>query len=206
VTRREIDHGAPFDGAMARLLALVGEAIAGATHALLADNRATAQLIIDRDAEIDDLARNLSQEVWRTVQEVDADHRAPLVCLLLILPELERSADLAEHVAQRALSGLGPRMTPVARGVVQRMAEVGQEMWVAVATAYHDRPEKPIDLETVDDAMDELQDRLTAEVEAGSMDHATAGQVILLARFYERLGDHAVNLARRMSALPARPS
>ncbi len=30
-----------------------------------------------------------------------------LVALLLILPELERSADLAEHIAQRAVTGLG---------------------------------------------------------------------------------------------------
>jgi len=30
---------------------------------------------------------------------------------------------------------------------------------------------------------------------------AIAAQVTLLARFYERLGDHAVNLARRIEAL-----
>jgi phosphate uptake regulator len=30
---------------------------------------------------------------------------------------------------------------------------------------------------------------------------STAAQVTLLARFYERLGDHAVNLARRIELL-----
>jgi hypothetical protein len=35
------------------------------------------------------------------------------VGLLLILPELERSADLAAHIAQRALTGIGAQMTPV---------------------------------------------------------------------------------------------
>ena len=31
-----------------------------------------------------------------------------LVGILLILPELERSGDLAEHIAQRAVNNLGP--------------------------------------------------------------------------------------------------
>ena len=34
------------------------------------------------------------------------------------------------------------------------------------------------------------------------MSPAVAAQVTLLSRFYERLGDHAVNLARRIETLP----
>jgi phosphate uptake regulator len=34
------------------------------------------------------------------------------------------------------------------------------------------------------------------------MDAAVGAQVTLLSRFYERLGDHAVNLARRINRLP----
>ncbi len=34
------------------------------------------------------------------------------------------------------------------------------------------------------------------------MDAAVGAQVTLLSRFYERLGDHAVNLARRIDRLP----
>jgi phosphate uptake regulator len=33
------------------------------------------------------------------------------------------------------------------------------------------------------------------------MPTAVAAQVTLIARFYERLGDHAVNLSRRIAAL-----
>ncbi len=46
-----------------------------------------------------------------------------LVGILLILPELKRGGDLAEHIAQRAVSNLGCEMTPLSRGIVQRMAE-----------------------------------------------------------------------------------
>ena len=47
----------------------------------------------------------------------------------------------------------------------------------------------------VDVEIDILRDRLTGEVAAETMPTAVAAQVTLLARFYERLGDHAVNLA-----------
>ena len=41
----------------------------------------------------------------------------------------------------------------------------------------------------------------SSEVAAEGMPTATAAQVTLLARFYERLGDHAVNLVRRIELL-----
>lgn len=39
------------------------------------------------------------------------------------------------------------------------------------------------------------------EIASGAMPTRVAAQVTLLARFYERLGDHAVNLARRIEML-----
>jgi len=44
------------------------------------------------------------------------------VGVLLIVPELERSGDLAEHIAQRAVTNLGSKMSPLSRGIIQRMA------------------------------------------------------------------------------------
>ncbi len=49
--------------------------------------------------------------------------------------------------------------------------------------------------------MDTLHQSLTREVEAEKMPVTIAAQVTLLARFYERLDDHAVNLARRIELL-----
>jgi phosphate transport system protein len=58
-------------------------------------------------------------------------------------------------------------------------------------------------LRKADDELDILHEQLTTEVAAGVMDVAVAAQVTLLSRFYERLGDHRVNLARRIDGLPA---
>jgi phosphate transport system protein len=124
-----------------------------------------------------------------------------LVGILLILPELERSGDLAEHIAQRAVTNIGTEMSPLSRGIVQRMAEVAMEMWRDAADAYADRSAQSVSLHEDDEEIDILHDRLTGEIAAETMPAAIGAQVTLLARFYERLGDHAVNLARRIEML-----
>jgi phosphate transport system protein len=82
------------------------------------------------------------------------------------------------------------------------MGEVAIEMWQATAGAYTTRKVDSAELVEADDELDILHDRLSAEVATGSMDPSVAAQVTLVARFYERLGDHAVNLARRVERLP----
>jgi phosphate transport system protein len=126
-----------------------------------------------------------------------------LVSILLVLPELERSADLAEHIARRALNHVGAEMTPVSRGIVQRMSEVAMEMWRSVTAAYAAVALSDLELHEADEELDILHDRLTAEVATGSMSAPLAAQVALLGRFYERIGDHAVNLSRRITTFPS---
>ena len=58
-------------------------------------------------------------------------------------------------------------------------------------------------LDEADEELDILRDRLTKEVASAAMPPSVAAQVTLIGRFYERLGDHAVNLARRIEVLPA---
>ena len=52
-------------------------------------------------------------------------------------------------------------------------------------------------IEDIDDELDDLHVTLTAELTSGSMSVPVAVELALLARFYERFGDHCVNLARR---------
>jgi len=46
--------------------------------------------------------------------------------------------------------------------------------------------------------MDELYASLIAELASGRMPLPVTMEMTLVARFYERLGDHAVNIARRV--------
>jgi phosphate transport system protein len=189
-----------------QLFALVSEALAGATEALLSNDVQAGLLVVEGDQSVDDLTAEVELLVWRQLD----DEQTPtgilrhLVGVLLILPELERSGDLAEHIAQRAVTNLGAQMSPLSRGIVQRMAEVALEMWRDAADAYGDRAANADALAEDDEEIDILHDRLTGEIAAETMPTAIGAQVTLLARFYERLGDHAVNLARRIEMLHGR--
>src|SRR5580704_9419282 len=197
------EQSALIDTKMTQLFALVSEALAGATEALLSNDSSTGLAVVEGDLTVDAMTAEIELLVW---QQLDGPspplpslrHR---VGVLLILPELERSGDLAEHIAQRAVTSLGSQMSPLSRGIVQRMAEVALEMWRDAADAYVDRSSMAADLSEADEEIDILHERLTKEIAAETMPTAIGAQVTLLARFYERLGDHAVNLARRVEML-----
>jgi phosphate transport system protein len=192
------------DRKVTQLFALVSQALAQATHALLHGETDLGRQVVEGDQVVDDLTSDVELLVWQQIDR--AEGAAPLrqlVGLLLILPELERSADLAEHVAQRAVDNLGSEMSPVSRGIVQRMTEVALDMWRTAADAYGDRESRSEALAEEDVEMDLLRDRLLREIAAEETSASVASQVTLLARFYERLGDHAVNLARRIELLDA---
>jgi phosphate transport system protein len=192
-----------IDIRVTQLFALVSEALARATHALLDNDAATGLGVVDGDQAVDDLTAEVELLVWRQLDQENMTTSVlrHLVGMLLILPELERSGDLAGHIAQRAVSNLGCEMSPLSRGIVQRMAEVALEMWRETAEAYGDRDSRSASLAEDDEEMDILHERLTGEIAAETMPTSIGAQVTLLARFYERLGDHAVDLARRIEML-----
>ena len=192
-----------IDRKVIQLFALVSEALAQATHALLGGEPLLGQAVVDGDQAVDDLTAEVELLVWNELHDrhCEGDELRYLVAMLLIIPELERSADLAEHIAQRAVDHLGPDMSARSRGIVQLMTEVANEMWQEAADAFGRRSRISERLVEADDEMDIFHDDLTREVAREEMPAAIAAQVTLLARFYERLGDHAVNLARRIELL-----
>ena len=192
-----------IDQKVIQLFALVSEALSRATHALLTGDALLGQSVIDGDQAVDTLTSDVELLIWDELQArpVQGSELRYLVGLLLIIPELERSADLAEHVAQRAVEHIGTAMSPRSRGIVQLMTEVANEMWQEAADAVGERNRVADRIAAADEEMDILHGQLTMEVGEDEMPVAIAAQVTLLARFYERLGDHAVNLARRIELL-----
>ena len=196
----------PVQELVLNLFARVREALARATWALLNGDSELAQSVVDGDQEIDDLTSDVEELIWAQIDAEDLGQKElrHLVGILLILPELERSADLAEHIAQRAFTNTGSEMTPVTRGIVQRMSEVAAEMWQMVGSAYVNDDASVLQLAEEDEELDILHDRLTAEIAKGDMSTTVSAQVTLIARFYERIGDHAVNLSRRIAAMESK--
>lgn len=189
------------------LFALVTDGIPAATEALLTDNASLAWMISAREVLIDELYRECENLVTDqlALQAPVATELRYFVAVLRLVPELERTHDLVEHIARRGTRGIGQRLTPRARGLVERMGALGVEMWQMMADAWSTR-----DLGAVsrvvrrDDEMDELRVVLAAEVARGS-DVPLAMEMALVARFYERIGDHAVNVGERVRSLTTAP-
>jgi phosphate transport system protein len=180
------------------LFALVGECLAGATDALLSGDRESARLLIARDDLIDATHRDIEDLILRelTLQSPAASDLRFLLAALRIVPELERSADLAAHIASRAMRGLTPELSPRVRGLIQSMGQVGVEMWHRATDAYAERDEDAHRrLGDADDELDDLHVSLTAEISSGKVSTPVAIELALVGRFYERLGDHAVNIS-----------
>ncbi len=188
-----------------RIFALVGEAIAGATHALLTGDREVAKQLVRQDEVIDALTDEIAAIAQAALQgaEGTVEERRTLIAVLRMLPDLERNGDLAEHIARRAARGLGAEMSPRSRGLVERMGEVAAMIWRATADGFAERISSATHIEDLDDELDDLHVTLTAELVAGTVPLPVAIELAMVARFYERFGDHAVNLAKRLANLIA---
>ena len=80
-----------------QLFALVSEALAGATEALLSKDVRAGMAVVEGDQSVDDLTAEVELLVWRQIEDERTTIATlrQLVGVLLILPELERSGDLA---------------------------------------------------------------------------------------------------------------
>jgi phosphate transport system protein len=161
-------------------------------------------VIKQRDHIIDDLNEDLQGVVERNLllQAPVASELRFLLSVLRIVPELERSGDLAEHIASRAAKGLGSDLTPAVRGLIEKMGNLGVSMWRAAADAYADRDGDASErIDKLDDQLDDLHDQLAELLANGELPIRPALEMALVARFYERLGDHALHITERVGYL-----
>jgi phosphate transport system protein len=197
-------HLDEIDAGVVRLFAIVRERVAAATDSFVTGDAEVARDVTNRDVQVDRLQREvelLAERLLLTESPMCGDMRY-LVTVLRIVPQLERCGDLAEHVAQRTIAGLGPRLTARTRGLLAQMGSRCDTMWGETAKAWMMRDASAAEaLDVLDDELDALHDELTAEILNGDVAVADAMQATLVGRFYERLGDHAVHIARRIARL-----
>jgi phosphate transport system protein len=190
-----------IEGKVIELFAMVAEDLPVATTALLnGDDQAFATLA-ERDHAIDALYLEVEGLANREIllQAPVASDLRFLLSVLRIVPEIERSHDLVVHIGASAGHLLGADLTPRARGLVERMGELATEMWRQAADSWYARDRVAAQsLAERDEGLDELHASLTAEIASGQTAVPVAMEMALVARDYERLGAHAVNIARRV--------
>ncbi len=183
------------------LFAIVAEDLPEATQALLTGNGEIMQRLIERDKVISALYPQTEELANRDIllQAPVADDLRFLLSVLRVLTEFELSHDLVIQIATRGNHFLADALSPRARGIVERMGTVAADMWREAADCWYKRDRAAAAaLEERDDEMDQLYSSLIAELASGSMPLPVTMEMTLVARFYERIGDHAVNIARRV--------
>jgi phosphate transport system protein len=191
-----------------RLLVTMAEdvraAMRKATTALLTADLDAARTVMERDAEVDELYRQVEAKVADTIarQAPVASDLRTVITALHISADLERMGDLAEHVAKTAQRRHpSPAVPAELRPVFQQMAEVGDRMADKITNVLTE-PNADLagELEKDDDAMDDLEHDLFKILLHDGWPYGaeTAIDGALLGRFYERFADHVVNIGEQI--------
>jgi len=196
-----------LDGLLEELAVMctsVGTAMRKATDALLNADLALAEEVISEDLRVDDL-RNEAEErsfALLALQAPVATDLRVVVSTIHAAGDLERMGDLALHVARASRRRHPASVLPdEIKPYFAEMGKVGCELAHKAARVIL-APDVALaqEVESDDDAMDDLHRHMFTVMMGREWPHgvATAVDVTLLARFYERYGDHAVSVARRM--------
>jgi phosphate transport system protein len=190
---------------MVRLAGTVIEAIPRCTQVLLDGDLEGADYMIAADDEVDARSLELEEECVRVValQAPVATELRELVAALRMIPELERTADLCVNICKATQRLHGQTLDPRLRGLIARMGELAQAQFQAAVESYaeHDTA-KAAALVEMDDLLDNVHREFIAAIFEGhadaSMELQVAVQMAMVGRFFERIGDHAVNIADKV--------
>ena len=206
--RQEFDRElSDIEARVIELFTMVVEDLPKATDILLSGTAEKVRALAERDRVIDALYPEIEDLVDREIllqQPVAGDLRL-LVSVLRVVPELERSHDLVVEVARRASHILSDDLTSRTRALVEQMGTLASEMWREAVDCWCERDRSAaVALSERDNEMNELYASLIAEIASGRMTVPVTMEMTLVARFYQRLADHAFNIARRVVYLAGR--
>ena len=200
--RQEFEHELEaIEAKVVDLFSMVAEDLPTATGALLSGNSDAARELAERDRLIDDLYPQIEKLADREIllQAPMASEQRFLISVLRVVPELERSHDLVVSIARRASHILSDDLSARSRGLIEQMGNLAAEMWRQAVDCWHERDRSAAEaIGQRDDEMDDMYASLMAELASGRMTLPVTMEMTLVARFYERLADHAVNNARRV--------
>ena len=189
---------------LVEMTGLVQVAISDATKALLTADTQLAEEVISADHKIDAInntIENICIEVLTGSTHPNVEVRITIACLRMATT-LERMGDLAAHVAKQArlrypevsvpveLHDTFARMGELANQVIERAGRVISTEDLNLAA----------DIVASDNEMDDIHRDLFTTVLSPDWQHGVqaAIDVTLLSRYYERFGDHALSVARRI--------
>ncbi len=185
--------------------ASVSETIPRATQVLLDGDLEGAEYLINADDEIDKRSLELEEQCYDmlALQAPMAGDLRQIVAAVKMIGEIERSGDLAVNICKAARRIYGVQLDPRLRTMIGQMGEQAALLFRLSIDAYRDA-DVPLAsaLDDIDDLLDRLQVEFIAQIfechAAEQIELLVAVQLALVARFYERIGDHGVNIGERV--------
>ena len=180
--------------------ALCEEVIALDAQALEGGDPSVAKKVSPLDAEIDRRERNIEALCLKLLlqqQPVARDLRQ-ISAALKMITDMERIGDQAEDIAE-IIMFLGSRGAENS-AMMRQMARAAMKMVTDSVDAYvkHDiiLAEKVVaDDDVVDGYFDQVKTGLIEKIAADPGDGEYALDLLMIAKYFERIGDHAVNIA-----------
>lgn len=188
-----------------RLAAMVTECIPRATEVLLDMDLEAAQGLIEGDDAIDELSLDIEDHCYQVLalQQPMAGDLRGVVTAIRLCSEIERSGDLMVNVAKASRRIYGLQMDPKLRGLIEQMGEEATRLFRLAIDAYDDgNAALAAALDDMDDRLDTLHKEYIEAIfeshHGGGVGLQAGVQLALVGRYYERVGDHAVNIAARV--------
>ena len=184
---------------------LVKKQIRAATNALLEMEIEEVDSLIANDRQINGMNKNintLAEQMIAMRQPMALDLRLALMATS-IATELERLGDHAKSTAKRIrrLSDVTPEKHIMT--LIEKMSDVVTAMLTSALKAYKKKDiEKAAEVRVRDAEVDDINDEIfkvaIKAIKENPEDIETLIHIILLARNFERAGDHIVNIARQV--------
>jgi phosphate transport system protein len=187
------------------LLAKVTEMTAMATDVFLSGDLPGVGRVGAANEEVQTLVAMLEREVEdRLRNNTDPDAVPAHLSVLRIAHEIELTGGLAENIAKAARRAHPRSLDPRIRGRLARLGDQAVAQLRAAADAFADADEDTaLAVGGMNEVMGELiRDLIRTSIEATAdqvEDPQSAIQVALMARYFERVGDHALVIARRVT-------
>ncbi|MDE6672777.1 MAG: phosphate signaling complex protein PhoU [Ruminococcus sp.] len=183
-----------------RMGALCEEAIAYAVKYLIEHDKEMKENAIDTEKQIDRKERDIESHCMKLLihqQPVASDFRI-ITSALKMISDMERIGDQAEDIAEIAeyvrLSDLNTRVhiTNMAESVVHMVnnsidSYVKKDINIAYSVIAMD--------DTVDRIFLQVKNEVIEAVRHGNDDAESLADLLMIAKYFERIGDHAENIA-----------
>jgi phosphate transport system protein len=189
---------------IARLGAGVTELVPRVTDILLDGDLEGAEYVILGDDEYDAKSLQLEETCFNQIAlqaPVAGDLRA-LVASIKIVADVERSADLCVNICKAARRIYSHELDARLRGIIRKCSDQATLLFKESTEAYlNSDGVRAAALHDMDAYLDDLHRQFIQIIfeshAAEALDLQVAVQLAVVARFYERIGDHAVNVGER---------